>query len=114
MYLYEKLANTAGLSLEEYLEKCTDMTYDELCDEIAAAASADVKEALVLYSIVKKENITHTKDEILEFAENMASDSEGIFENGEEYMSYYGENAVKDEYLWSRVVEIVLSYSKAK
>ncbi len=114
MYLYEKLANAAGLSLEEYLEKCTDMTYDELCDEIAAAASADVKEALVLYSIVKKENITCTKEEISEFAENMASDSEGIFENGEEYMSYYGENAVKDEYLWHKVVEIVLSYSKTK
>ncbi len=109
MYLYEKLAEAASMSLEEYLEKCTDMTHDELKDLVSDGASDDVKDALVLYSVVKKEKITSTKTEISEFADKMASQSEGIFESGEEYLSYYGLNAVKDEYLWSRVMEIVLS-----
>ncbi len=112
MYLYEKLAKAASMSLEEYLEKCTDMTYEELEKTVGEAASADVKETLVLYSVVKKENISSTKEEIAEFAEKMAKESEGIFESGEEYLSYYGENAVKDEYLWSKVMEIVLSSAK--
>ena len=113
MYLYEKLAEAAAMSLEDYLEKCTDMTYEELEKAVGDAASADVKETLVLYSVVKKENISATKTEISEFADKMASESEGIFENGEEYLSYYGANAVKDEYLWSKVMEIVLSSAKA-
>lgn len=113
MYLYEKLAKAASMSLEEYLEKCTDMTYEELEKLVGDAASADVKEALVLYSVVKKENISSTKAEITAFADKMASQSEGVFESGEEYLSYYGENAVKDEYLWSRVMEIVLSAAKS-
>lgn len=113
MYLYEKLAKAASMTLEEYLEKCTDMTYEELEEAVGEAASDDVKATLVLYSVVKKENISSTKEEISEFAEKMANESEGIFESGEEYMSYYGENAVKDEYLWSKVMEIVLSKAKA-
>ncbi|MBQ7779628.1 MAG: hypothetical protein IJ404_03950 [Clostridia bacterium] len=113
MYLYEKLAKTASMTLEEYLEKCTDMTYEELEEAVGEAASDDVKETLVLYSVVKKENISSTKEEISKFAEKMASESEGIFESGEEYLSYYGENAVKDEYLWSKVMEIVLSEAKS-
>ena len=113
MYLYKKLAEAAAMSLEEYLEKCTDMTYEELEEAIGEAASADVKETLVLYSVVKKEKISSTKAEISAFAEKMAGESEGIFENGEEYLSYYGFNAVKDEYLWSKVMEIVLSAAKA-
>ena len=112
MYLYEKLAKAASMTLEEYIEKCTDMTYGELEEAVGAAASADVKEALVLYSVVKKENISSSKDEISAFAEKMASESEGVFESGEEYLSYYGENAVKDEYLWSKVMEIVLAAAK--
>ncbi len=112
MYLYEKLAKAASMSLEEYLEKCTDMTHEELEAAVGEAASADVKDTLVLYSVVKKENISSTKEEISAFAEKMAGESEGIFESGEEYLSYYGSNAVKDEYLWSKVMEIVLSAAK--
>ncbi len=113
MYLYEKLAKASSMTLEEYLEKCTDMTYEELEKAVGDAASADVKETLVLYSVVKKENISSAKEEISAFAERMANESEGIFESGEEYLSYYGANAVKDEYLWSKVMEIVLSSAKA-
>ena len=112
MYLYEKLAEAASMSLEDYLDKCTDMTYEELEDLVSDAASDDVKDTLVLYSVVKKEKISSTKEEIAEFADKMASQSEGIFESGEEYLSYYGANAVKDEYLWSKVMEIVLSAAR--
>ena len=112
MYLYEKLAKAASMTLEEYLEKCTDMTYSELEQAVGEAASADVKETLVLYSVVKKENISSSKDEISAFADKMANESEGVFESGEEYLSYYGENAVKDEYLWYKVMEIVLYEAK--
>ncbi len=112
MYLYEKLASAASMSLEEYIEKCTDMTYEELEKTVGEAASADVKETLVLYSVVKKEKVSSTKEEISAFADKMASESEGVFESGEEYLSYYGYNAVKDEYLWSKVMEIVLSAAK--
>lgn len=112
MYLYEKLAEASSMSLEEYLEKCTDMTYEELEEAVGTAASADVKDTLVLYSVVKKEKISSTKEEVSAFADKMASQSEGIFESGEEYLSYYGENAVKNEYLWSKVMEIVLAAAK--
>lgn len=113
MYLYEKLAKAASMTLEEYIENCTDMTYEELEKAVGEAASADVKETLVLYSVVKKENISSTKEEIAAFADKMANESEGVFESGEEYLSYYGDNAVKDEYLWSKVMEIVLEKVKA-
>ncbi len=109
MYLYEKLADAASMTLAEYLEECTDMTMSELQTLVSEAATTDVKEALVLYSVVKKEGISYSKVDISDYAEKMATESEGVFESGEEYLSYYGNNAVTTEYLWSRVMEIVIS-----
>ena len=109
MFLYERLAEVSSLTLEEYIEKCTDMTVEDLKDMLSEAATADVKEIIVLYSVVKKENITYSEKQISEYAEKMANDSEGIFASGEEYLSYYGKNAVTTEYLWSVVMDVVLS-----
>lgn len=109
MFLYERLAEAASMTLEEYLAECTDMTVDELKDLLSKMATADVKEIIVLYSVVKKENITHSDKQITEYAEKMANDSEGVFASGEEYLSYYGKNAVTTEYLWSVVMDTVLA-----
>ncbi len=113
LHLYEKMAETAGLTLEKYVELSMGMKMSEFENMISDGASADVKDILVLYSIVKKENITSTDAEITEYCERMALESQGVFSSGEEYMSYYGKNAIKDEYLWYKVMEIVLERAKA-
>ena len=44
----------------------------------------------------------------------MASESLGIFESGEEYMTYYGKNAVTEDYLWSMVLGLAVEYGVAE
>lgn len=107
MGLYEKLAEAALLSLEQYVASKLNMTLADLENIVSDAAKKDTKEILVLYSIVKKENIECTEDDLTEYASRMALRSEGVFESGEEYLTYYGENAVKTDYLWSKVLELV-------
>ena len=106
--LFKNLANALDMPLEEYAEKELGMSGTELENMVAQIANTRTKEALVLYSIVKIENIVMTDAILLEFAEKMAISSEGIFESGEEYMSYYGKNAVAEDYLWSEVLDVIL------
>ena len=108
MTLYKRLAAALNMSVEEYAEKELAMTASELENMVAKTANARTKEALVLYSIVKAENIVVTDDSLIQFAEKMAQSSEGIFKTGEEYLTYYGKNAVTEDYLWSQVLDIML------
>lgn len=112
--LYKRLAEAREVPLEEYLKTELNMTVEELEVYANGIALEKTKEALVLYSIVKLENIQVTDALLNEFADKMASQSLGIFESGEEYMSYYGKNAVTEDYLWSRVLEAVRGYGRAE
>ena len=112
--LYERLAEAKEVPLEDYLKAELGMTLEELERFATAEASEKTKEALVLYSIVKLENITVTDAKLNEFADKMASESLGIFESGEEYMTYYGKNAVTEDYLWSMVLGLAIEYGVAE
>lgn len=108
MALYKGQAAAFNMPLEEYAGKKLEMTVSELENMVAKTANARTKEALVLYSIVKAENIVVTDASLIQFAEKMAQSSEGIFKTGEEYLTYYGKNAVTEDYLWSQVLDIML------
>ena len=108
MTLYKRLAAALNMSVEEYAEKELAMTASELENMVAKTANSRTKEALVLYSIVKAENIVVTDASLVQFAEKMAQSSEGIFKTGEEYLAYYGKNAVTEDFLWSQVLDIML------
>lgn len=108
MTLYRRLADAIDMPLEEYAEKELGMTASELENMVAKRANDRTKEALVLYSVVKAENIAVSDALLSEYAEKMALKSEEIFKTGEEYLSYYGKNAVTEDYLWEKVIEIIL------
>lgn len=112
MTLYRRLADALDMPIEEYAEKELGMTASELENMVAKKANDRTKEALVLYSVVKAENITVSDALLSEYAEKMASKSEGIFKTGEEYLTYYGKNAVTEDYLWEKVIEIILKNAK--
>lgn len=112
--LYQRLADAREVPLEDYLKAELGMTLEELEVFATEEALEKTKEALVLYSIVKLENITVTDALLNDFADKMAAQSLGIFESGAEYMSYYGKNAVTEDFLWSRVLETVRGYGKAE
>lgn len=112
--LYKRLADALEMSLEEYAENELAMTGEELESMVAGIANARTKEVLVLYSVVKKENIIFTDAVLMEYAEKMAARSEGIFKSGEEYLSYYGKNAVAEDYLWEKVVDKMIEYASVE
>jgi FKBP-type peptidyl-prolyl cis-trans isomerase (trigger factor) len=112
MTLYRRLADTLDMSLDQYAESELGMTAEELENMVVRSANERTKEALVLYSVVVAENIQVTDALLSEYADKMALDSEGIFGSGEEYMSYFGKNAVTEDYLWTRVLDIILDNAK--
>ncbi len=114
MTLYRRLADALDMPLEEYAKKELGMTGEELESMVTGIANTRTKESLVLYSIVKEENITFTDATLVEFAEKMAARSEGIFKSGEEYLSYYGKNAVIEDYLWTMVLDAVIEHASVE
>ena len=106
--VYAGLAEVASQSLEEYLATM-QMTEEEFEEQLNARTEAAVKERLVLYLVVKEENITYTDEQLAQYAEAMAVSSGGVFGNGDEYMDYYGKDRVAEDYLWEQVMAILLS-----
>lgn len=106
--LYKNLAKAASMTFEEYVASKLGMTKNDLEALVSEAALKDTKEALVLYSVVKNEGIECTDELLYDYASKMALRSEGVFRSADEYLSYYGENAVKNDYLWSKVLDTIM------
>lgn len=110
LYLsYKNLADAQSEELSVFLENSYDMTEEEFEDMIGERALALTKEAFVLYSIVRAENITYTDEELSEYASACAASSGGIFVSGEDYLDFYGEDKVAEMLLKDKVTALVLS-----
>ena len=60
----EKLAGAQSQKLEEYVESSLGMDMEKFEEQARDRALDETKEAFVLWSIVKKENLTATDEEI--------------------------------------------------
>lgn len=104
--LYEGLSKAQGMTLYQYIEKNMNMSESEFEAMLSERASKESKEALVLYSIVKIEGIECNDKLLFSYASEMAERSQGIFASGEDYLNYYGKNAVTEDYLWNEVLDL--------
>ncbi len=110
-YSYKGLADAESEELNAYLESSYGMDRDEFDDMVEERALSMTKEAFVLYSIVKNESITYTEAELTAYASRAALESGGAFASGDEYIEYYGEDAVSEMLLKDRVIELILSHA---
>ena len=110
---YEALAKADSVSLEDYAYNALGMTLAELKTEIDDRVRVLLKEKLVLYSLVKTEGIVCTEAEQKAYAERMAQASDGLFGSGDDYMAYFGEETVTEQYLREAVTERLLAYATA-
>lgn len=90
---YDSYAQMFGMSYEDYIE-FAGMTEDDIKNEVKNTIKGDI----ILYAIIKKENITVSDDEIQAFAENNYADYD--MTSVDEFFEYYTEEDVS-EYLLS-------------
>lgn len=110
LYLsYRKLAEVQSQSLGEYVEEFYGMSEQELEDQIGEQALDRTKEAFVLYSIVRAEEITFTDEELSAFAASCAAASGGVFASGKDYLDHYGKEQVGEMLLKDKVIALALA-----
>ena len=69
-----RIISLLGLSLEEYLQR-TEQSLDDLRKDLRPGAERQVKENIVLHTIVKREGITVEPEELDAFIERLAAES---------------------------------------
>lgn len=84
------------MDMEKFEEQARDRALDE------------TKEAFVLWSIVKKENLTATDEEINVYADGCAASSAGVFGSGEDFIAYYGKEKVREMLYRDRIIAIAV------
>ncbi len=109
---YRGLAEAQSEELEDYIAKSYDMTRSEFEKMLGDRALSMTKESFVLYSIVKKEGVAYTEKELSDYAELCAQLSDGVFDSGDDYLAFYGEDAVSEQYLKEKVLEIIVANTK--
>ena len=108
LYLqYESQAAAESQALADYVGGTLQMTMEELENELKRRTDAAVKEDLVLFSLVRREGLSCTEADLLSYANGCARDSDGIFDSGEEYLAYYGEDAVTKQYFRDAVAVLL-------
>lgn len=105
---YEALAAASSRELEEYLTSSLGMSLTDWEANLARQAEAAVKEALVLHSVVKQEQITCSEEELQAYAERCAREGD-VFESGADYLAYYGAEAVTEQYLKEAVMDLMVA-----
>ncbi|MBE6636942.1 MAG: hypothetical protein E7618_03960 [Ruminococcaceae bacterium] len=114
LYLqYESQAAAESQALADYVGGTLQMTMEELENELKRRTDAAVKEDLVLFSLVRREGLSCTEADLLSYANGCARDSDGIFDSGEEYLAYYGEDAVTKQYFRDAVAVLLRRYATA-
>ncbi|MBQ0101689.1 MAG: hypothetical protein KBT31_02710 [Firmicutes bacterium] len=104
-YAYEALAESAGVSYRDYVEKYCDTTVEELEKTMIDKAISKAKTSLIVFATAKKAGITVTESDLFSYAEKIAESSEGEFESADEVILYYGEDELKEEYLMTLITE---------
>lgn len=106
---YEEFASAQSQKLEEYVESSLMIEMAVFDEQAKTRALNETKEAFVLWSIVKAEGLSATDEEISVYAGECAADSEGIFGTGEDFISYYGTERVREMLLKDKIVALALS-----
>ena len=106
---YEELAAAQSQKLGEYVESSLQIDMEKFEEQARTQALDETKEAFVLWSIVKKEDLTATDEEISTYADECAADSEGVFGTGEDFISYYGREKVREMLLKDKTVALAVS-----
>lgn len=109
--VYLRNAEASSMSLSEYLNTALGIDEEELSERLATQARAQIKEQMVLYSIVKKEGIVATEEQVMNFASLCAIDSDGVFVSGDDYLAYYGKEYVTELYLKELTLQRIFSYA---
>ncbi len=104
----EKLAGAQSQKLEEYVESSLGMDMEKFEEQARDRALDETKEAFVLWSIVKKENLTATDEEINVYADGCAASSAGVFGSGEDFIAYYGKEKVREMLYRDRIIAIAV------
>lgn len=104
----EKLAGAQSQKLEEYVESSLGMDMEKFEEQARDRALEETKEAFVLWSIVKKENLTATDEEINVYADGCAASSAGVFGSGEDFIAYYGKEKVREMLYRDRIIAIAV------
>lgn len=106
---YEGLASAQSQELKEYVESSLLIEMAVFEEQAKAQALNETKEAFVLWSIVKAEGLSAADEEISAYAGECAANSEGVFGTGEDFISYYGKERVREMLLKDKIVAIALS-----
>ncbi len=105
-YPYEVLAEAAEKSLDEYIADATGMTKREFESLLSSKALEKTKNALLVHATAKKAGLTCDNATLEMYAEKIAGQSDGEFENGESYIEYMGEDEVRCDCL----LEMIFDY----
>lgn len=105
---YERLADAQSQKLGEYVESSLSMNMEKFEEQAKKQALDETKEAFVLWSIVKKEGLTAADEELTIYADECAAASEGVFGTGEDLISYYGREKVREMLYRDKIIAIAL------
>ncbi len=108
---YEQYAGYYGMDMADFLEQM-GMTEDDFRGEITTYAEDMVKRELVFNAIIEAEGITVSDDEYSENAEKMAS--EYGYESVEAMEEAIGQDAIREDMLWDKVLDVIVSSAKVK
>ena len=108
---YEQYAGYYGMEMSDFLEQM-GMTEDDFRKEMTSYAEELVKRELVFNAIIEKEGISIGDDEYTKQAEEMAA--EYGYESVEAMEEAVGQDAVKEDMLWDKVLDVIVSSAKVK
>ena len=106
---YQQYAESYSMKWEDFM--CmTGMTEEEFNEEAKTYAEESVKEEMIMYSIVRNENISVTEKEYEEEAQKYV-DSLG-YESIEALEQAYDKDTIITSILWNQVFEFLLDNAK--
>ena len=108
---YEQYAGYYGLEMSDFLDQM-GMTEEDFRKEMTSYAEELVKRELVFNAIIEKEGISIGDDEYTKQAEEMAA--EYGYESVEAMEEAVGQDAVKEDMLWDKVLDVIVSSAKVK
>lgn len=111
---YEEVAEKAGLSLDEYIQKNAGVNEDEFDKNVKATIQNSMTTELILKAIAEKEDITVPEDEYQKALEDLAASMGGT---AEDVLKLYSEQQIKNSVLSDKVIEYlkgITTFTEAK
>lgn len=105
---YEYYAASSGLSYEEFLAQYGSYSGMGTDDDVWAYAETYIKEDMVIYSIVKAENLQITDEE---YAKGIAEFCEQYGMSEAELVEAYGEDRIESVLIWNKLMDAIYEWS---